>query len=396
MTEYLENHRPIYLDHAATTPLDPLVLEKMLPYMSEMYANPSSLYSMGQQSRIAVDNSREKIASILNCRPTEIIFTSGGTESDNMAIIGVAKALKEMGGHIITTKIEHHAVIHAMEELESIGFRISYLNVDEAGFINLDELESEIKNDTSLVSIMLANNETGAIQDLPKISQIIKNKAKDLQREIYIHSDAVQAAGKLDLDTKKLGIDLMSLSGHKVRGPKGVGCLYLKRGIPISPIIVGGGQERQRRSGTENVPGIVGFSKALTLANEEKNKFNTHCRKLTDLLKLRLQNLEYEHIIVTPNEDSLSNILNVCFKGFEGEPILIGLDMEGIFASSGSACSSASLEPSHVLVSMGIDPKLAVGSIRFSFSYENTPEDVEFLIESLENVLSELSMLAQA
>ena len=188
----------------------------------------------------------------------------------------------------------------------------------------------------------------------------------------------------------------MSLSGHKVRGPKGVGCLYLKRGIPISPIIVGGGQERQRRSGTENVPGIVGFSKALTLANEEKNKFNTHCRKLTDLLKLRLQNLEYEHIIVTPNEDSLSNILNVCFKGFEGEPILIGLDMEGIFASSGSACSSASLEPSHVLVSMGIDPKLAVGSIRFSFSYENTPEDVEFLIESLENVLSELSMLAQA
>ncbi|MEC7920632.1 MAG: cysteine desulfurase family protein [Chloroflexota bacterium] len=392
----LDSPKEIYLDNAATTSMRQEVLDEMVPYFSENYGNPSSLYSIAQIARDAVDESRENVAKILNCKPSEIIFTSGGTESDNMAIIGVAKALKEMGGHIITTKIEHHAVIHAMEELESIGFRISYLNVDEAGFINLDELESEIKNDTSLVSIMLANNETGAIQDLPKISQIIKNKAKDLQREIYIHSDAVQAAGKLDLDTKKLGIDLMSLSGHKVRGPKGVGCLYLKRGIPISPIIVGGGQERQRRSGTENVPGIVGFSKALTLANEEKNKFNTHCRKLTDLLKLRLQNLEYEHIIVTPNEDSLSNILNVCFKGFEGEPILIGLDMEGIFASSGSACSSASLEPSHVLVSMGIDPKLAVGSIRFSFSYENTPEDVEFLIESLENVLSELSMLAQA
>ena len=392
----LDSPKEIYLDNAATTSMRQEVLDEMVPYFSENYGNPSSLYSIAQIARDAVDESRENVAKILNCKPSEIIFTSGGTESDNMAIIGVAKALKEMGGHIITTKIEHHAVIHAMEELESIGFRISYLNVDEAGFINLDELESEIKNDTSLVSIMLANNETGAIQDLPKISQIIKNKAKDLQREIYIHSDAVQAAGKLDLDTKKLGIDLMSLSGHKVRGPKGVGCLYLKRGIPISPIIVGGGQERQRRSGTENVPGIVGFSKALTLANEEKNKFNTHCRKLTDLLKLRLQNLEYEHIIVTPNEDSLSNILNVCFKGFEGEPILIGLDMEGIFASSGSACSSASLEPSHVLVSMGIDPKLAVGSIRFSFSYENTQEDVEFLIESLENVLSELSMLAQA
>tara|TARA_B100000945_G_C20386665_1_gene600097 strand:- start:164 stop:1348 length:1185 start_codon:yes stop_codon:yes gene_type:complete len=392
----LDSPKEIYLDNAATTSMRQEVLDEMVPYFSENYGNPSSLYSIAQIARDAVDESRENVAKILNCKPSEIIFTSGGTESDNMAIIGVAKALKEMGGHIITTKIEHHAVIHAMEELESIGFRISYLNVDEAGFINLDELESEIKNDTSLVSIMLANNETGAIQDLPKISQIIKNKAKDLQREIYIHSDAVQAAGKLDLDTKKLGIDLMSLSGHKVRGPKGVGCLYLKRGIPISPIIVGGGQERQRRSGTENVPGIVGFSKALALANEEKNKFNTHCRKLTDLLKLRLQNLEYEHIIVTPNEDSLSNILNVCFKGFEGEPILIGLDMEGIFASSGSACSSASLEPSHVLVSMGIDPKLAVGSIRFSFSYENTPEDVEFLIESLENVLSELSMLAQA
>ena len=391
----LDSPKEIYLDNAATTSMRQEVVDEMVPYFSENYGNPSSLYSIAQIARDAVDESRENVAKILNCKPSEIIFTSGGTESDNMAIIGVAKALKEMGGHIITTKIEHHAVIHAMEELESIGFRISYLNVDEAGFINLDELESEIKNDTSLVSIMLANNETGAIQDLPKISQIIKNKAKDLQREIYIHSDAVQAAGKLDLDTKKLGIDLMSLSGHKVRGPKGVGCLYLKRGIPISPIIVGGGQERQRRSGTENVPGIVGFSKALALANEEKNKFNTHCRKLTDLLKLRLQNLEYEHIIVTPNEDSLSNILNVCFKGFEGEPILIGLDMEGIFASSGSACSSASLEPSHVLVSMGIDPKLAVGSIRFSFSYENTPEDVEFLIESLENVLSELSMLAQ-
>jgi len=391
----LDSLKNIYMDNAATTSMRKEVLDEMIPYFSENYGNPSSLYSIAQVARDAVDESRENVAKILNCKPSEIIFTSGGTESDNMAIIGVAKALKDTGNHLITTKIEHHAVIHAMEELESIGFEVSYLNVDKDGFINLEELESKIKNNTSLISIMLANNETGSIQDLSKISEIVRNKSKSLQREIYIHTDAVQAAGKLDLDVGGLGVDLMSLSGHKIKGPKGVGCLYIKRGIPITPIILGGGQERQRRSGTENVPGIVGFSKALKLANEEKNNFNAHCKELTGELRLKLKNLEYEHTIVTPNENVLSSILNVCFKGFEGEPILIGLDMAGIFASSGSACSSASLEPSHVLVSMGIDPKLAVGSIRFSFSNENTSEEVGFLVNSLESVLSELSILAQ-
>jgi len=391
----LDSPKEIYIDNAATTSMSKEVLDEMIPYFSENYGNPSSLYSIAQVARDAVDESRENVAKILNCKPSEIIFTSGGTESDNMAIIGVAKALIDTGNHLITTKIEHHAVIHAMEELESTGFEVSYLNVDKDGFINLEELESKINSNTSLVSIMLANNETGSIQNLSKISEIVRNKSKSFQKEIYIHTDAVQAAGKLDLDVSELGVDLMSLSGHKIKGPKGVGCLYIKRGIPIIPIILGGGQERQRRSGTENVPGIVGFSKALNLANEEKNNFNVHCKKLTEELKLKLKNLKYEHTIITPNENALSNILNVCFKGFEGEPILIGLDMAGIFASSGSACSSASLEPSHVLVSMGIDPKLAIGSIRFSFSYENTSEEVEFLINSLESVLSELSILAQ-
>ncbi len=391
----LDSPKEIYIDNAATTSMSKEVLDEMIPYFSENYGNPSSLYSIAQVARDAVDESRENVAKILNCKPSEIIFTSGGTESDNMAIIGVAKALIDTGNHLITTKIEHHAVIHAMEELESTGFEVSYLNVDKDGFINLEELESKINSNTSLVSIMLANNETGSIQNLSKISEIVRNKSKSFQKEIYIHTDAVQAAGKLDLDVSELGVDLMSLSGHKIKGPKGVGCLYIKRGIPITPIILGGGQERQRRSGTENVPGIVGFSKALNLANEEKNNFNVHCKKLTEELKLKLKNLKYEHTIITPNENALSNILNVCFKGFEGEPILIGLDMAGIFASSGSACSSASLEPSHVLVSMGIDPKLAIGSIRFSFSYENTSEEVEFLINSLESVLSELSILAQ-
>ncbi len=371
------------------------VLDAMIPYFSENYGNPSSLYSIAQIARDAVDESRENVSNILNCRPSEIIFTSGGTESDNMAIIGVAKALKDTGNHLITTKIEHHAVIHAMEELESTGYKVSYLNVDEEGFINLEELESKINSNTSLISIMLANNETGTIQNLSEISKIAKNKAMELEREIYIHTDAVQAGGKLDLDVKELGVDMMSLSGHKIKGPKGVGCLYIKKGIPIAPIILGGGQERQRRSGTENVPGIVGFSKALVLADNEKNTFNSHCKKLVEELRLNLKNIKYEYTIVTPTKNSLSNILNICFKGFEGEPILIGLDMDGIFASSGSACSSASLEPSHVLISMGIDPKLAIGSIRFSFSMENTLDEIQFLTNSLESILSELSLLAQ-
>ena len=391
----LDSPKEIYIDNAATTSMRKEVLDAMIPYFSENYGNPSSLYSIAQIARDAVDESRENVSNILNCRPSEIIFTSGGTESDNMAIIGVAKALKDTGNHLITTKIEHHAVIHAMEELESTGYKVSYLNVDEEGFINLEELESKINSNTSLISIMLANNETGTIQNLSEISKIAKNKAKQFEREIYIHTDAVQAAGKLDLDVKELGIDMMSLSGHKIKGPKGVGCLYIKKGIPIAPIILGGGQERQRRSGTENVPGIVGFSKALVLADNEKNTFNSHCKKLVEELRLNLKNIKYEYTIVTPTKNSLSNILNICFKGFEGEPILIGLDMDGIFASSGSACSSASLEPSHVLISMGIDPKLAIGSIRFSFSMENTLDEIQFLTNSLESVLSELSLLAQ-
>jgi len=391
----LDSPKEIYIDNAATTSTRKEVLDAMIPYFSENYGNPSSLYSIAQIARDAVDESRENVSNILNCRPSEIIFTSGGTESDNMAIIGVAKALKDTGNHLITTKIEHHAVIHAMEELESTGYKVSYLNVDEEGFINLEDLESKINSNTSLISIMLANNETGTIQNLSEISKIAKNKAKQFEREIYIHTDAVQAAGKLDLDVKELGVDMMSLSGHKIKGPKGVGCLYIKKGIPIAPIILGGGQERQRRSGTENVPGIVGFSKALVLADNEKNTFNSHCKKLVEELRLNLKNIKYEYTIVTPTKNSLSNILNICFKGFEGEPILIGLDMDGIFASSGSACSSASLEPSHVLISMGIDPKLAIGSIRFSFSMENTLDEIQFLTNSLESVLSELSLLAQ-
>ena len=390
----IDSDSEIYVDNAATTSTSEEVVESMLPYFNKNYGNPSSLYSLAQVSRDAVDNSREIISKILNCKPSEIVFNSGGTESDNLAIIGVAKALESTGKHLITSKIEHHAVMHAMEELESYGFDVNYLNVDKDGFVDLDQLEKSITNETTLISIMYANNETGSIQEIKNISNIIKKKSEEFNRDIYFHTDAVQAAGKLSLDVEELGVDLMTISGHKFYGPKGTGLLYIKKGVPISPIIVGGGQERQRRSGTENVPGIVGLAKALDIAENNKNKFNEHCNELTSYLRKRLSNIKHEHLVVTSEKNTLSNILNVCFKNFEGEPILIGLDMAGICASSGSACSSASLEPSHVLIAQGIDPKLAVSSIRFSFSNDNTLEDIIYIADNLERVLSELSVYA--
>ncbi len=391
-----DSNNEIYVDNAATTSMSKDVLDAMLPYFSNNYGNPSSLYSLAQISRDAVETSRETISNILNCKPSEIVFNSGGTESDNLAIIGVSKALESTGKHLITTKIEHHAVIHAMEEMESLGFKVTYLNVDNNGFVDLEQLAQSITSETTLVSIMYANNETGAIQPIQEISQIIKKKSADLNRDIYFHTDAVQAAGKLSLDVEELGVDLMTISGHKFYGPKGTGLLYMRKGVPMSPIILGGGQERQRRSGTENVPGIVGLAKALDIADLSKNNFNEHCNKLTNFIREKLSSFKYSNFIATPKENSLSNILNVCFKNFEGEPILIGLDMAGICASSGSACSSASLEPSHVLIAQGIDPKLAVGSIRISLSLENTEDDIKYLVENLESVVSELSVYAKS
>ena len=390
----IDYEKEIYVDNASTTATSKEVVEAMFPYFTKNYGNPSSLYSLAQISRDAVDNSREIISNILNCKPSEIVFNSGGTESDNLAIIGVAKALESTGKHLITSKIEHHAVMHAMEEMESCGFDVTYLNVDENGFVDLKQLESSVTNETTLISIMYANNETGSIQNIKEISNIIKNKSIELKRDIYFHTDAVQAAGKLSLDVKDLGVDLMTISGHKFHGPKGTGLLYAKKGVPMSPIIVGGGQERQRRSGTENVPGIVGLAKALEFADSSMLFFNEHCNELNKHFRQKLSQLKYDHLIVTPKTNTLPNILNICFDNFEGEPILIGLDMAGICASSGSACSSASLEPSHVLIAQGIDPKIAVSSIRFSFSAENTLEDVDYIFESLERVLSELSIYA--
>jgi len=388
--------KEIYLDNAATTPIRDEVLNEMIPYFTHNYGNPSSLYEIAQVARNAVDMSREQIAKILNCKPSEIVFTSGGTESDNMAIIGVGRALSDKGNHLITTEIEHHAVIHSMEAMENQGFNVDYVGVDRQGIINLDELSSKINSETILVSIMFVNNEIGTIQNLQEISNLVNDKARGLDKKIFLHTDAVQAAGKLDLDVEALGVDIMSLSAHKFGGPKGVGCLYVKKGTPISPIIFGGGQERQRRSGTENVPGIVGFSKAFNMAESERGIFNSHCEKLKQKFMTEIKNIGHEVIISSSKNHAVSNVVNVCFPGFEGEPILIGLDMAGICASSGSACSSASLDPSHVLVAIGIDPKVAVGSVRFSFSLSNTMNDVTYAIERLSSILDDLKLMAQA
>lgn len=388
--------KEMYLDNASTTPIRDEVLNEMIPYFTHNYGNPSSLYEIAQVARNAVDISREQIAKILNCKPSEIVFTSGGTESDNMAIIGVGRALSDKGNHLITTEIEHHAVIHSMEAMENQGFSVDYVGVDRQGIINLDELSSKINSETILVSIMFVNNEIGTIQNLQEISNLVNDKAQGLGKKIFLHTDAVQAAGKLDLDVEALGVDIMSLSAHKIGGPKGVGCLYVRKGTPISPIIFGGGQERQRRSGTENVPGIVGFSKAFSMADGERGIFNSHCEKLKQKFMTEIQNIGHEVIISSSKNHSVSNVVNVCFPGFEGEPILIGLDMAGICASSGSACSSASLEPSHVLVAIGIDPKAAVGSLRFSFSLSNTMNDVTYAIEKLSSILDDLKLMTQA
>ncbi|MFW6195477.1 MAG: cysteine desulfurase family protein, partial [Chloroflexota bacterium] len=330
----------IYMDHAATTPLRPEALEAMMPYFNESFGNPNSLYSLGQEARNALDESREKIAQVLNCRPREIVFTSGGTESDNTAIKGVASSLRPSGRHIITTAVEHHAVIHACEALVEDGYDVTYLPVDQGGLVSPQAVEDSIREDTILVSVMLANNEIGTIQDVADIARRAHQKAEEMGRTIVVHTDAVQAAGWLSLDVGQLGVDMLSLSGHKFHGPKGVGLLYIKRGTPFDPLIVGGGQERQRRSGTENVPGIVGMARALELAEQEREEASRRASKLRDMLIEGILERVPDAHLNGDRSQRLPNNVNFSFPGVEGEPVLIGLDFEGICASSGSACSS--------------------------------------------------------
>lgn len=381
------------MDHAGTTPLDSKVLEAMVPYFSERFGNPSSLHSVGQEARYALDEARERVAGVLECRSREVVFTSGGTESDNAAIHGVATALLETGNHIVTSSVEHHAVLHACQHLESQGFEVTYLPVDADGMVQPEAVYNAINERTILVTIMYGNNEIGTINPISEISKCIKKRAEELSRTIVFHTDAVQAAGFLNLSVANLGVDLLSLSGHKFHGPKGTGVLYIKRGIPYLPLSHGGGQERERRSGTENIPGIIGLALALEAANASREAASEYCAVLRDrIIEAVLEQIPGTLLNGHPTK-RLPNNANFCFTGVEGEPILLGLDMAGIAASSGSACSSGSLEPSHVLLALGQSAEIARGSLRLTLGRDNTAEEVEYLLEVLVDLVQRLRLL---
>ncbi|MBI2303495.1 MAG: cysteine desulfurase NifS [Chloroflexi bacterium] len=391
--------RLIYMDHAATTPVHPQVMEAMLPYFSEKYGNPSSVYGLAQEARKAVDEAREAVAEVLGCRPNEVIFTSGGTESDNTAIKGVAFAAKQSGNHIITSSVEHHAVIHTCHYLEKFGFEVTYLPVDQYGMVQLEDVEKAITPSTILVTIMLANNEIGTVQPIPEIARLIKDVNQKTRRGIALHTDAVQGAGLLDLNVNPLGVDLMSLSAHKCYGPKGMGVLYLRRGTPFAPQQTGGGQERHRRAGTENVAGIVGAGASLQRAAENRESYTAHCQALRDrLIEGIISTIPKTHVNGHPTH-RLANNVNVAFEYVEGESILLHLDFAGVAASSGSACTSASLEPSHVLLATGLPVEIAHGSLRLTLGASNTAQDVDHVLSVLPGIVEKLramSPLAQA
>jgi len=383
----------VYLDHAGTTPMDPSVLEAMMPYFSQQYGNPSSIHTVGQEARYALDESRERVAQVLNCRAREVVFTASGTESDNAAIHGVATALRETGNHIITCSTEHHAVLHSCQNLEGTGFEVTYLPVDAYGMVHPEAVYAAITDRTILVSIMYANNEIGTINPIPEISEVVQRRAVELKRTIVMHTDAVQAAGFLDLNVRRLGVDMLSLSAHKFHGPKGIGALFIRRGTPFLPLMLGGGQERERRAGTENIPGIVGLSVALEDADSKREQASAHCAVLRDrIIEVILETIPGSHLNGHPTQ-RLPNNVNFSFQGIEGEPILLGLDMAGIAASSGSACSSGSLEPSHVLLALGQSAELARGSLRITLGKANTEDEVEYLLEELVGLVKQLRQL---
>ncbi len=386
----------IYLDHAATTPPDPRVIEAMLPFFTTHWGNPSSIYLEGQEARRALDAARKSIADLLAASPKEIVFTSGGTESDNAAIRGAAFAQRARGrgNHIVTTAIEHHAVLHTVEQLEREGFRATYLPVDREGVVRLDALAEAVGPETVLVSIMTANNEVGTIQPVAEAAAI----ARERNPRVVVHTDAVQAAGSLDITPSRLGVDLLSLAGHKIYGPKGVGLLYIKNRTPWQPLLLGGSQEKERRAGTENVPGIIGLAVAMQLAWERRDTFNTHVRRLRDRLLFGLPERIPGTVITGPvdPERRLPNSFSCCFSNVEGESVLLALDMADIAASSGSACTTGALEPSHVLTAMGIDRDLAHASLRLTLGIHNTDAEIDRVLEVLPAIVSRLRSLAGA
>lgn len=378
--------RFVYADNAATTRVRPEVFAKMIPYFTEHYGNPSSIYSIGRDSAVAIMHAREKIAQCLNCEPNEIIFTSGGSESDNMAIAGIAK--KRGRGHIITSKIEHHAVLHTVQALEKEGFEATYLDVDSDGIISLDELRAAIREDTILITIMYANNEIGSIQPIKEIGAIAG------EHKIPFHTDAVQAAGHLKIDVRSENIDMLSLSAHKFGGPKGTGVLYVKRGVNPKNLILGGGQERGKRAGTENIAGIIGTAEALSLALSRIDEVTPRVTAMRDrLIDGILENIPYTRLN-GGREHRLPGNVNISVEYIEGESLILLLDLNGVCASSGSACTTGSLDPSHVLLALGLTHEVAHGSLRLTINDETTDEDIDYILEVLPQVVDRLRAMS--
>ncbi|MBE3559520.1 MAG: cysteine desulfurase NifS [Ktedonobacteraceae bacterium] len=378
------SERTIYLDHAATTALDRRVLDAMLPYLTTEYGNASSIYTLGRRAMQAIDRSREEVAAVLHCRPTEIAFVGCGSESDNLAIKGIAFASQKKGNHLITTPIEHHAVLHTCHYLERFGFTTTYLPVDEYGLVNPDDVARAITDQTVLVSVMYANNEVGTIEPIAEIGRICR------ARKVPFHVDAVQAGGMLPIDVRELNVDLLSLSAHKFYGPKGMGILYVRQGMRLLPQLQGGSQERGRRAGTENVAGIVGTATALRLAQEELPQVTPRLTALRDrLIEGILSAVPRSRLTGHPTQ-RLPNNASFCFAGVEGESILLSLDLLGIAASTGSACTSGSVDPSHVLMAMGLSSEWVRGSLRLTLGKDNTEEDIETVISVLPGIVEKV------
>lgn len=378
----------IYLDNAATTRMYPEVLESMMPYLTENYANPSSIYSFAGEANKAVNKARKTLAGVINAKPEEIYFTGGGSESDNWAIKAVAEAYEKKGKHIITTKIEHHAILHTCEYLEKKGCEVTYLNVDENGSVILEELEAAIRPDTILISVMMANNEIGTIQPITQIGEIAKKHG------VLFHTDAVQAFGHIAINVDAMNIDLLSASGHKLGGPKGIGLLYIRKGVKIGSFIHGGAQERGRRAGTLNVPGIVGFGKAAEISNDLLSQRINKQISLRDYLIDRILDEIPNSRLNGERNRRLPNNAHFCFRYIEGESMLLMLDGKGICASSGSACTSGSLDPSHVLLAIGLPHEIAHGSLRLTLSEDTTKEEIDYAVDELKKIVERLRSMS--
>lgn len=386
--------RRVYLDHSATTPIDARVLEAMLPYLTERFGNASSVHMFGQEARAAVDRARRQVASLIGARANEIVFTSGGTEANNLAIRGICEATRAPGRHIITSAIEHPSVRGIIEQLEKQGWEITRLPVYDSGIVKIEDLRQALRSDTILISVMMANNEIGTIQPVEEIGTIVRAERETRNRQLWFHTDAVQAAGRLPIDVETLGCDLLTLSAHKIYAPKGAGALFIRRGVRLTPQQVGGHQERERRAGTESVANIVAFGAAAALAQKEMNERNEHTRSLRDRFEKEVESKIVDIVLNGDRERRLPHLSNISFRFIEGEGLLIHLDLNGIAVSTGSACSSGTLEPSPVIRALGRDEELARGSIRFSFGKDNTEADIDYTVEALTRAVESLRALS--